>query len=118
MKLTSENVMIASLLGSQVVEQIPRFAQVENELAKRVLPPVLGDVMIFSRTGGAHVGMYVGEDKDCYHIVGGNQSNQFNIIRIAKNRLTGARRPKYKVIPKSVKKYYLEPLGKISQNEA
>lgn len=40
MKLTNENVMIASLLGSQVVEQIPRFAQVENELAKRVLPPV------------------------------------------------------------------------------
>lgn len=40
MKLTNENIMIASLLGSQVVEQIPRFAKVENELAKRVLPPV------------------------------------------------------------------------------
>lgn len=40
MKLTNENIMIASLLGSQMVEQIPRFAKVENELAKRVLPPV------------------------------------------------------------------------------
>lgn len=40
MKLTNENVLIGSLLGGQVVEQIPRFAKVENELAKRVLPPV------------------------------------------------------------------------------
>lgn len=82
-----------------------------------VSEPMLGDVMVFSRTGGGHVGMYIGEDKDCYHIAGGNQSNQFNIIRIAKNRLTATRRPKYKVMPKSVKKYYLEPLGEISQNE-
>ena len=40
MKLTNEDILMASLLGSQVVEQIPRFAEVENELAKRVLPPI------------------------------------------------------------------------------
>ena len=40
MKLTNENILLASLMGSKVVEQIPRFAAVENELAKHVLPPV------------------------------------------------------------------------------
>ncbi|SEG39472.1 hypothetical protein SAMN05421847_2189 [Halpernia humi] len=40
MKLTNENALIASLLGSKVVEQIPRFAAVQNEISKHVLPPV------------------------------------------------------------------------------
>ena len=40
MKLTNENILLASLMGSKVVEQIPRFAAVQNEAAKHVLPPV------------------------------------------------------------------------------
>lgn len=40
MKLTNENILIASLMGSKVVEQIPRFAALENELAKHVTPPI------------------------------------------------------------------------------
>ena len=40
MRLTNENILIASLLGSKAVEQIPRFAAVQNELSKHVLPPV------------------------------------------------------------------------------
>ena len=83
-----------------------------------VKEPMLGDVLVFERKGGAHVGMYVGEDPLYYHVVGGNQQNQFNVIRIAKNRLTGARRPKYKVTPKSVKKIFLNPIGSVSTNEA
>ena len=34
----------------------------------------LGDVLIFQREGGGHVGIYIAEDKDCYHVLGGNQS--------------------------------------------
>lgn len=83
-----------------------------------VIEPVLGDVLVFTRTGGGHVGMYVGEDKECYHVAGGNQSNQYNVTRIAKNRLSGARRPKYNVMPKSAKKYFLSATGKMSINEA
>lgn len=83
-----------------------------------VTEPVLGDVLVFTRTGGGHVGMYVGEDKDCFHVVGGNQSNAYNVTRIAKNRLSGARRPKYSVMPKSAKKYFLSSKGKMSLNEA
>ncbi|WP_447951336.1 hypothetical protein [Chryseobacterium koreense] len=80
--------------------------------------PMFGDVLVFTRSGGGHVGMYVGEDTSCYHVVGGNQSNQFNVIRIAKDRLTEARRPKYINQPKSVKKVYLAATGMVSQNEA
>ena len=80
--------------------------------------PMFGDVLVFTRTRGGHVGMYVGEDASCYHVVGGNQSNQFNVTRIAKNRLTEARRPIYINQPKSVKRVYLAPTGMVSQNES
>lgn len=40
MKLTNETALIASLLGNKAVEQLPRFAAVENELAKHVIYPI------------------------------------------------------------------------------
>lgn len=40
MKISNETGLIASLLGSQVAKSIPRFAAVQNEISKHVLPPV------------------------------------------------------------------------------
>lgn len=40
MRFTNENMLIASLLGSKVVEQIPRFEKVENYLETHVGVPV------------------------------------------------------------------------------
>ncbi|PWN62310.1 DUF6046 domain-containing protein [Chryseobacterium oncorhynchi] len=40
MILTNENVLLGSLLGSKAVQQIPRFAAFENEVAKHVTPPI------------------------------------------------------------------------------
>ena len=40
MTLTNGNILLASLLGSKVAEQIPRFEMVQNELGKHVLPVV------------------------------------------------------------------------------
>lgn len=40
MGFTNENALIGALLGSKVVEQIPRFAAVQNEIVKHVLPPI------------------------------------------------------------------------------
>lgn len=40
MILTNENVLLGSLLGSKAVQQIPRFAAIENSVAKHVIPPV------------------------------------------------------------------------------
>jgi uncharacterized protein (TIGR02594 family) len=80
--------------------------------------PMMGDTLVFTRDGGGHVGIYIGEDPECYHVMGGNQSDQYNIVRIKKNRLSGARRPHYNNQPASVKRVYLKAEGAPSANEA
>lgn len=80
--------------------------------------PCLGDVLVFTRDGGGHVGLYIGEDITCYHVAGGNQSNQYSITHIAKARLSGARRPQYIVVPDTVKRIFLSATGEVSHNES
>lgn len=52
-----------------------------------------GAVLVFRRPGGGHVGFYVGEDADAYHILGGNQGDAVTIARIAKERCIARRWP-------------------------
>lgn len=52
-----------------------------------------GAILIFQRPGGGHVGFYVGEDATAYHVLGGNQSDMVNVMRIAKSRCVAARWP-------------------------
>ncbi len=40
MSYSNTDILYASLLGSKVAEQIPRFTEVENVLMKHVLPPI------------------------------------------------------------------------------
>ena len=71
--------------------------------------PRLGCILVFTRTGGGHVGFYDGEDATHYHVLGGNQSNSVSVTRIAKDRLSpggmrwpiGPALPPAKVIKKS-----------------
>ncbi len=58
--------------GVQVVDK-PLWALNWAKYGNRVKEPMLGDILTFKRNGGGHVGIYVGEDKDCYHVLGGNQ---------------------------------------------
>jgi len=89
------------------------------QFGSQVEEPMFGDVCVFSRPNGFHVAIYVGEDDECYHICGGNQGNQFDVIRIAKDRLLQARRPVYSTgQPESVKKIFLEATGNVSNDEA
>jgi len=81
--------------------------------------PMLGDVLTFKRDGGGHVGLYVGEDRTHYHVLGGNQNNQVNVMRIAKSRLHQARRTAWKIAqPSNVRVIELSNKGIISTNEA
>jgi uncharacterized protein (TIGR02594 family) len=81
--------------------------------------PCLGYVLAFQRKGGGHVGFYIGEDKDAYHVLGGNQSDSVSIARIAKNRLYAVRRPNWNTAPASSKPYILASGGgRLSTNEA
>lgn len=78
----------------------------------------LGDILVFKRDSGGHVGIYIGEDNEYYHILGGNQSDAVTITRISKMRCIGTRRPLYQNKPASVKKYFINASGEISTNEA
>lgn len=53
-----------------------------------------GAILVFGRKGGGHVGFYVGEDSIYYHVLGGNQSNGVNIMKLAKSRLIASRWPR------------------------
>jgi len=80
--------------------------------------PMLGDVLVFARPGGGgHVGLYVGQDNDAYHTLGGNEGDAVNIVRISRARMLAARRPIYSVQPSNVRVIKLAPSGAISNDE-
>ena len=80
--------------------------------------PLLGDILIFTRAGGGHVGIYVGEDSVCYHVLGGNQSDMVRVSRIPKERLSVARRAPINPLPKVCKRIFRTGKGEVSKNEA
>lgn len=88
------------------------------------ISPMLGDLLVFKRYNGqgkligGHITMYVGEDKEYYHCLGGNQSDMHNITRIAKNRLYACRRPPYVVTPAGIRVIMLSADGPVTTNEA
>jgi uncharacterized protein (TIGR02594 family) len=80
--------------------------------------PSLGDVLVFTRPEGGHVGLYVGEDVDCWHVLGGNTADSVSIARLRRERLVACRRPAYRVPPAGVRPVFLAPSGAVSENEA
>lgn len=80
--------------------------------------PALGDILTFTRDGGGHVALAVAEDSTHYHVLGANQLDAVNIMRIEKKRLYRARRPVYKNQPASVRPYIIGATGLTSTNEA
>ena len=80
---------------------------------------MLGDVLVFERGAvNGHVGIYVGEDAKCYHVLGGNQGDEVSIKKIVKTRCIGIRRTKWSISqPESVRQIFVETNGTISENE-
>lgn len=109
--------VVAKRSNKEIVNQ-PLWALNWRNFGKVVTQPMLGDVLVFLRDGGGHVGIYVGEDSECYHVLGGNQSNTVCITRIRKNRLKAARRPNYINQPTNVRRILLSASGSISNNES
>lgn len=79
----------------------------------------LGDVCVFTRKGGGHVGVTIAysTDKKYIYVLGGNQADKVNIAKIATSRLHAIRRPPYKVPPDTVKQYFFDIKGNVSTNE-
>lgn len=90
------------------------WSVIDNEKA------LFGDTLIFKRPEGGHIGIYIGESKTHFIVMGGNQNNMYSFTRIAKTRLVAVRRPVYKIaVPGSVKKYFLSDTGiPITTNES
>lgn len=96
----------------------PLWALSWSAFGAKAPAPALGDVLVFTRSGGGHVGLYVGEDASAFNVLGGNQSDRVCITRIAKARLYAARRPLYRIQPANVRPIHLEATGALSLNEA
>lgn len=86
----------------------------------RFVPPggyCVGDIGVFSRTGGGHVGLLVGYDHESFHVLGGNQGDRVCVTRITLDRLYAVSRPDYRVFkPRYLP--MLRPSGGLSENEA
>lgn len=81
-------------------------------------PIAEGAVLVFKRTGGGHVGFYVGEDSVAYLVLGGNQSDSVSITRVAKDRLVAVRWPKEIHPPAIEQRVVKSTFGSLSRNEA
>lgn len=80
--------------------------------------PTLGAVLVFHRSGGGHVGFYMGESNTNFYVLGGNQGDSVSYSWIAKNRLAASRWPSEVPVP-TTGKVKLAGDGKpVSTNEA
>ncbi len=107
---------VAKDAGKEVVKN-PLWAANWLNFGSPAPSPMLGDILVFKRPGGNHVGLYVGEDTTTYHVLGGNQSDAVGFTRIDKQRMRGARR-QYTNPPANIRKIILGADGPISNNEA
>jgi uncharacterized protein (TIGR02594 family) len=55
--------------------------------------PKKGDICVFSRGKGGHVGFYHDESERDINVLGGNQGNKVSIMNFPKTRLLAIRRP-------------------------
>jgi uncharacterized protein (TIGR02594 family) len=108
---------IGSTLPGEHLPANPLGALNWSTFGKQLKSPALGAILTFHRTGGGHVGLYVGEDKTHYHVLGGNQRNSVSIARIEKGRLDDARWPLTGEAPVDGR-VFLTTNGELSTNEA
>ncbi|RKJ83779.1 TIGR02594 family protein [Aeromonas veronii] len=86
----------------QVGIQSTRFESAKSYLdwGAKLNAPVLGCVVVFTRTGGGHVGFVVGKSPAGNLLVlGGNQSDEVNIREFPLTRVTGYRWPQGEPLP-------------------
>lgn len=89
----------------------------------KLVDACLGDICVFKRPGGNHVGLLIAvskvEDKiTTLHILGGNQSNAVTITELSAARCIGVRRFYSIGKPESAKQFVIDSSGKVSTNEA
>jgi uncharacterized protein (TIGR02594 family) len=110
--------VVAKRAGKDYPE-LPLWALSWKTFGEKADKPSLGDVVVFKRDAGGHVGLYVAEDATTFHVLGGNQSDAVTITRIMKTRMVAVRRPKWLIAqPPNVRPIWISADGQISTNEA
>ena len=110
--------------NQDLIKHIPKdfyraksWANVGTSLNK----PAYGSIVVFSRSGGGHVGIVVGKDKQGnIMVLGGNQSDAVNIKPFSKDRVIAYRWCGTQKNPLAYRYDLplLESNGKVSTNEA
>nr|DAO37976.1 MAG TPA: Tail associated lysozyme [Caudoviricetes sp.] len=108
---------IGATLPKEALPSNPLSALAWGKFGRSLSTASLGAILVFKRTGGGHVGLYVGEDATHYHVLGGNQQNSVSITRIEKGRLEDMRWPSTAPAPQSGR-VMLTASGAVSHNEA
>jgi len=109
--------VVAQRAGKPIPEN-PLWARDWAKWGNRAFTPKLGDVLVFSRGNSGHVGIYVGEDVRCYHVLGGNQGDCVSIVRIDKARLLSARNLYLTAQPKRCRTVMMSAAGVVSIKES
>ena len=129
---TADSIPWCGLFAATVVQRAgfdvpvnPLWALNWLNFGTKIDKPGLGDVLVWRRKGGGHVGFYVGEDATHFHCLGGNQGDKVSIVRLPKAfsatgvGFRGARRPVWKVAqPASVKPVVRTARGAVPDSRA
>lgn len=110
--------IIAKRADKTVVDQ-PLWARNWSNFGKKRDIAMLGDVLVFKRSNGAgHVGLYAGETKTKYYVLGGNQGDKVSIVPILKSRLISINAEYKTAQPANVRQIFFKEDGKpVSNNE-
>lgn len=88
---------IALALPHEALPTNPFLARNWLNFGQEISEPSPGAIAVFYRGDpkgwSGHVGFYVSEEKNYYHILGGNQGNRVSVSKLAKSRLLGFRWP-------------------------
>lgn len=113
---------IALTLPTEPLPSNPYLARNWLKFGEPLGRPALGAVIVFWRGSKAgtsgHVGLYVGEDAEAYHVLGGNQSNAITIVRLDKGRVLGFRWPAKFPLPPGGPVHLARSGAALSTNEA
>ena len=94
---------IALTLPDEVLPANPYYALNWLKFGISMDEPALGAVLVFTRSGGGHVGFYSGENSQYYLVLGGNQRNSVSIAPVLRKQCVGIRWPKTVPLPRTGK---------------
>lgn len=96
----------------------PLWARNWSKFGTKLSNPEYGCILVFERGSGGHVGFYMSEDDDYFHVLGGNQSDSVCITKVSKDRILSYNFPTEYLNRRTDKRIRKSFDGKITTNES